>query len=191
MDQTIFDSVALWYPEMIRQAKKKLHFRYCEDSSAHIELVDTVIAPLLNRIRVDQQFAIKMSGLLNDGKLFNYIMKAIDSNAKFPSSPFLRSKLKLHRNRELNDTHQPIDDSEEVADQIELEERLVALLTKERFDEFFGRYSYLYLEIILQYSKPGATYKSIANYYGISKSSVAAAVINVKARLKKELESNQ
>jgi hypothetical protein len=184
--QPVFDYIESHYPEMVRQAKKKLHFKYCEDTSAHIELVNSVLTPVLIKVKEQKLFCEKANRLLQDGKLFLYLIKAIDSNAKFPSSPFLRSKLKLYRNKELTDNIQ-IADEEDIFEQIDLEDKLVALLTKEHFDRFFGKYSFLYLEIIKQYSKPGTTYKSIATYYGISKSSVANAIINVKARLKQEL----
>lgn len=186
--QPVFDYIEQHYAEMVKQAKKKLHFKYCEDPSAHIELVNSVLTPILIKVKEQKLFCEKATRLLNENKLFLYLIKSIDSNAKFPSAPYLRNKFKLNKNKELTDAIQLIDE-EDIFDQIDLEDKLVSLLNKEHFDEYFGKYSYLYLEIILQYAKPGSTYKSIAEYYHISKSSVAAAIINVKARLKLELES--
>jgi hypothetical protein len=184
--QPVFDYIESHYVEMVKQAKKKLHFKHCEDGSAHIELVNSVLTPILIKVKEQPMFCEKVSGLLKDDKLFLYLIKSIDSNAKFPSAPFLRNKFKFNNHRELNDTIQ-IAEEEDFFEQIEMEDKLNSMLNKETFDEFFGKYSFLYLEIILQYAKPNSTYKSIADYYGISKSSVAAAIINVKARLKQEL----
>lgn len=190
MDQVIFDQISLWYPEMIRQAKIKLNFRYCEDDSAHIELVDSVLAPFLTKVKSDPVFLKKMTSLMSENKLFLYLIKAIDSNAKFPSSPYLRSKIKLRRFKRIEDELNLSSEAEDISDQIEIENKLDELLTDSAFDDMFGRkMGFFYLELIRAYSKPHSTYKSIAEYYGISKSAVAAAIMVIKARLKEELES--
>ena len=186
--QPVFDYIELHYPEMVKQARKKLHFKHWEDSSAPVELVNSVLAPILIKIKEQEAFRKKAIRLVEEDKLFLYLIKAIDSNSKFPSSPFLRNKLKIYKHKEITDDIQ-LSEEEVQEEQLELEDKLNSLLNKDNFDRLFGKYSCLYLEITLQYAKPGSTYKSIADYYGISKSSVAAAIINVKTKLKTELEN--
>ena len=182
----VFDYIELHYPEMVKQARKKLHFKHWEDSSAPVELVNSVLAPILIKTKENEPFCEKLTKLVEEDKLFLYLIKSIDSNSKFSSAPFLRNKFKFNKHRELTDAVQ-LPEEESIEEQIEMEEKLASMLNKDTFDALFGKYSYTYLEITLQYAKPGSTYKSIADYYGISKSSVAAALINVKARLKQEL----
>lgn len=180
----IYNFISLNNKEFIRQSKLKLDWKWCEDKSSHIELVQTVLISFLEKINKDEIFLTKMYELLKQDRLFLYIIKSIDSNAKYPSAPYISAKRKMRKTKQL-DINLPII-LEELEEHSHLD-KLINLLNIEEFTRMFGKSGFFYLNVFKKYSQPNETYKSVADYYKLSKSSITAAITTTKKKLLEEL----
>ena len=187
----ILDNIASNYKTFVTQATLKINRQIANDSSDPQELVSDVIFTIIIKLN-DTNNVNRYYNMLSDNKLFAYIAKGIDTNAKRPRSPFLRKKLLL-KNRIVYNDHIDLEDTpeEENTDREILKNKIQNCLTPPTALKIFGSSWKYYTKLLKEYSQPNITYKYLSDKYNIPLSSITYDILTAKKLIKKYInESN-
>jgi len=159
----------------------KIDRRYATEHLDYLELVSDVIYSIISKLDNDT-YVNKYYEMLQNNGLFLYIVKAINTNAKFKRAPFLQKKLK-QKNRIsyidnvcLNENDKAYTDQEE-----EVLDEVISCLTPENAKQLFGKQWKYYSTIFHEYYfNTKTTYQSLSEKYRIPKSSISRDLVQAK-----------
>jgi hypothetical protein len=168
----ILNDISLHFQEFLKQAKYKLQKqkKICDDSS-YRELVSDIVFSLTIKLDNITHINFYYQMVLNN-KLYLYILKGIDTNTRYPRSPFLYKRIKEMNRIQHNDNyfHKDTDEfcfsnkEERILDEIYL------MLTPERAPHIFGIEWKYYIALIEFYITNPKSYSKIEKIDNIKSS---------------------
>jgi len=187
----ILEEIATYNPEFLRQAKFKIDKSVAPEKLDYLELVCDVLFSIINKLDTNEQID-KYWAIHKEGTLFNYLIKAIDTNAKRKNAPFLRKKLKIKNryihNEEIKYKHTLYPEPEPVSDQAQF---ILECLETPKAPLLFGEHWKYYTQLFKEYiNNPSTTYQSLADKYNIPKPTISLHIQDLKKILRKEYYEN-
>lgn len=186
----ILDNIWSNYDDFTRQSYVKLNRKIAKRKDDHIECVWYVLEPIFRKLDNKVQINKFYDMLPNDG-LYLYILRAINTNAKIYTAPFLRDRIKELKTKEVSDNHMKPDEGDEDLETDLVVNHVLDILEKpERSREVFGSawkyYSRLFNEY---YIEKKCTYKSLSMKYGIPAPTLAKDMLNIKEMIRNDLKT--
>jgi hypothetical protein len=172
----LFKDIEKHYDEFIRQSKMKLNRQYAPEHNSHLELVSDVIFSIVNKFD-NEEIVDKYLEMYNDGMFFNYITKAINTNAKSLNAPFLYNKLKIRNRITIIENYKydkETEDTQEKTDKQEIAEKIIRSFEPDIAPSIYGNEWRYYTKIYKEYIEdPNMTYSKISLKYNIPLGSIA------------------
>lgn len=174
----ILNDLAKNYQEFLKQAtfKLKKQSKILNPDKDASELVSDVTFSVIDKLKTIESID-RFHYMAWQNTLKLYILKAIDCNTRFYSSPFLRGKLKIHNRTQYDDIKDYVDDTND----IEVEELrkewtvniILDMLEQPNAERIFGEQWWYFTEIFKEYIFNDVSYKDIAIKYSIPVSSIS------------------
>ena len=185
----ILEDMAKNYNEFLKQAKYKLiKQRSIVSTDAYRELVSDITFSIIEKF-TNVNHLNRFYEMAKANKLKLFIFKAIDSNTRFYSAPFLRKKMKeINRISYVDHFDNAIAETEPDED----EERINAILDAlepEHAKAILGEQWEYYVIIFKEYIYNKTTYKKIASKYGIPQSGIYFHIRWMKERIRESLSN--
>jgi hypothetical protein len=187
----ILNDISKNYDEFHKQAWSKLkkQKKILNPSDEYRELVSDVVFSIVDNLKTLKQIN-RFYNMYRQNKLKLYIFKAIDTNTKYATAPFLRKKIKEYNRLEfLDNTNYHFEEIFE--DDGFLFYYIMSMLeypyAKKLFGEDWRYYTTLFKEYI---NDIDSTYTSIEKKYGLPSSTLYREISFVKEKIKEELKKN-
>lgn len=182
----IFKDINSHYDEFLRQSYMKVDKRYANQPNDHIELVSDVIHSIVCKFEDKDQLE-RFYEMSVNSMLFNFIVKAINTNAKSLNAPFLRNKLKL-RNRIQFDENL-YKDTYERTEWDDIVDDIYESFEPPNAERIYGPDWKYYITIFKEYVEDKkCSYERLSRKYNIPKSSIARDINTMKIKVRKYLK---
>ena len=188
----ILNNMSINFNEFLKQAKYKLFKQYTiVNSDSYKELVSDILYSIINKLNTNDNInRFYNMAIKNTLKLF--IFKAIDSNSRFFTAPFLRNKIKEYNRITYTDKyHDIIDNVNDNNEEDEIKTDLVLnMLEPINAKRIFGEQWEYYTIIFKEYIFEKTSYKKLSSKYNIPISNLYFHIRWIKEKIREELPEN-
>jgi hypothetical protein len=188
----ILNNMSINFNEFLKQAKYKLFKQYTiVNSDSYKELVSDILYSIISKLNTNDNInRFYNMAIKNTLKLF--IFKAIDSNSRFFTAPFLRNKIKEYNRITYTDKyHDIIDNVNDNNEEDEIKTDLVLnMLEPINAKRIFGEQWEYYTIIFKEYIFEKTSYKKLSIKYNIPISNLYFHIRWIKEKIREELPEN-